>query len=235
MTFLLGAQILSVVGLAVLFLLFKKAMPSYLAEKGKNLATKEDIGEITEEVERVKAAVNESAEEFKASLSKQLHRFSTQFTRLDQQRATGIMQIHGLMCDIERSLIWQSGPASTAIVSTAPEERTTKALNKAWEDIVRLNHILNYHSLLITESTCRRVYDWSGEAMTVVSAIGNEIEPLRRQAASSKLSLREREAALIRITDGHLKPALPQLALVRRELEVEFRTLLGVGRDGRAL
>lgn len=38
----------------VLFLLLKIWLPAYLAEKGKNLATKEDIGEITNSVETVK-------------------------------------------------------------------------------------------------------------------------------------------------------------------------------------
>ncbi|MCT3758434.1 hypothetical protein HZQ19_01815 [Elizabethkingia anophelis] len=35
--------------------IFKKYMPSYLSEKGRNLATKQDIAEITEEVKKVES------------------------------------------------------------------------------------------------------------------------------------------------------------------------------------
>lgn len=42
-----------IAGLVVLFTV-KSFLPSYFSEKGKNLATKEDIGKITEEIEKVK-------------------------------------------------------------------------------------------------------------------------------------------------------------------------------------
>jgi hypothetical protein len=51
---------------AVLYIAFLK---SYSNEKGKNLATKEDIGEITKEVENVKQFFNESLEKLKSDLN----------------------------------------------------------------------------------------------------------------------------------------------------------------------
>ena len=42
--------------------LFGKYLPSYLSKKGENLATKEDIAEITREVERVKSEHTERLE-----------------------------------------------------------------------------------------------------------------------------------------------------------------------------
>jgi len=49
------AAVLWAIGAAVLVLLWRSFFPSYVSEKGKNLATKEDIAAITTEVERVKA------------------------------------------------------------------------------------------------------------------------------------------------------------------------------------
>lgn len=46
---------------------------SYEAEKGKNLATKEDIAIITKEVESVKASYNESLERHKIELQKEYY------------------------------------------------------------------------------------------------------------------------------------------------------------------
>jgi hypothetical protein len=43
-----------VVGGVVVYLIVKNFLPSYLIEKGKNLATREDVGAITKEIEDVK-------------------------------------------------------------------------------------------------------------------------------------------------------------------------------------
>jgi hypothetical protein len=48
------------------FLLLKSFVPSYLAEKGKNLATREDMAEITDEIEKVKSEYALILEELKA-------------------------------------------------------------------------------------------------------------------------------------------------------------------------
>ena len=221
-------QLLILVGLAVLIIVLKKALPSYLSEKGKNLATKQDIEEITRKVESVKAEISQGFEVFKLSLSKALHGFSTQFSRLDHQRSTGVMEIHGLMCEIEQLLIWNSSAAATESVSMTPEARTMAALNKAWESVAKLNHIVNYHSLLLNEQVYARVQTWSREVMAVVSAIGNEIEPLRKNAGNTQASLNEREAAIAAIRDRYLDTSLRRLGIMRKELETEFRAILGM-------
>jgi hypothetical protein len=60
----LGVGIL-VAGL-IAWLLLKHYIPSYLNEKGKNLATKEDVAAITHEVERVRLEYNTLMEEVRA-------------------------------------------------------------------------------------------------------------------------------------------------------------------------
>jgi hypothetical protein len=61
-------QVIAVLGLLVVGWLVKSYMPSYYSEKGKNLATKEDIAEITHRIEQVKA-----------SLSSRLHIHQTRY------------------------------------------------------------------------------------------------------------------------------------------------------------
>lgn len=55
------------------FILWKHIakVKAYESEKGKNLATKEDIAEITKEIESVKASYNESLERHKMELQKE--------------------------------------------------------------------------------------------------------------------------------------------------------------------
>lgn len=57
----------AILGGGLLFYFVKSYIPSYLSEKGKNLATKEDIGTITNEVELVKSGYAEILEEVKVS------------------------------------------------------------------------------------------------------------------------------------------------------------------------
>lgn len=45
----------AVIAGVVVFILIKYFLPGYLSEKGKNIATKEDIEKITDEIERVKS------------------------------------------------------------------------------------------------------------------------------------------------------------------------------------
>lgn len=54
MTFL---NVAAAVGLVVAGWFIRSYFPAYLSEKGKNLATKEDVAEITSKIEQVKAAV----------------------------------------------------------------------------------------------------------------------------------------------------------------------------------
>ncbi len=57
----------AILGGGILFYFIKSYIPAYLSEKGKNLATKEDIGAITDEVELVKSGYAEILEEVKVS------------------------------------------------------------------------------------------------------------------------------------------------------------------------
>jgi hypothetical protein len=57
----------AILGGGILFYFIKSYIPAYLSEKGKNFATKEDIGAITDEVELVKSGYAEILEEVKVS------------------------------------------------------------------------------------------------------------------------------------------------------------------------
>lgn len=57
----------AVSGGIIIFLLLKSFLPSYLSEKGKNLATKEDVESITDKVESVKTDYAKVLEELRAN------------------------------------------------------------------------------------------------------------------------------------------------------------------------
>ena len=57
-----------VVGIPILYFVIKNALPSYFNEKGKNLATQEDISKITQLVEETKYQFTTQTELLKANL-----------------------------------------------------------------------------------------------------------------------------------------------------------------------
>jgi hypothetical protein len=57
------------IALLISFLWLRKYLPTYFQEKGKNLATKEDIGEITDKIEAVKTDYARQLELFKSEIS----------------------------------------------------------------------------------------------------------------------------------------------------------------------
>lgn len=65
---LIVLQVFILLGISSLFL-FRKYLFSYSSEKGKNLATKEDIGDITRKVEEVKTGYVTEIERLKVDLS----------------------------------------------------------------------------------------------------------------------------------------------------------------------
>ena len=58
----------AITGLSVAVLLWRSLIPAYIAEKAKNLASKEDLAHLTEIVEGVKAAHTAEVERLKATL-----------------------------------------------------------------------------------------------------------------------------------------------------------------------
>lgn len=56
----------AVIGAVVVYLFIKSFLPSYISEKGKNLATKEDIASITDQVESVKTDYAKVLEELRS-------------------------------------------------------------------------------------------------------------------------------------------------------------------------
>lgn len=66
--FLQILNVLVLVGLCIIVLLAKNYFPSYLSKKASNIATKEDIGEITNKVEGIKVSYQIELEKIRASI-----------------------------------------------------------------------------------------------------------------------------------------------------------------------
>ena len=82
---ILTLQIFTSIGIFIAGLFLRKYLPTYLSKKGENLATKEDIAEITQRIESVKNSYASQLERFRSALSVSANQ-RTAFT--EQQRRT---------------------------------------------------------------------------------------------------------------------------------------------------
>lgn len=74
--------ILEIVAIIILGLFLKNYFPSYMDEKGKNLATKEDIAEITRKTEVVQQEFRENFERFSSDIRFKYDFYYRQYTEL---------------------------------------------------------------------------------------------------------------------------------------------------------
>jgi hypothetical protein len=93
---MLGLSLLILLSQCVIGLLIYKYLPSYFNEKGKNLATKEDIADITKIVEKTRSEFINETERLKASLQIQA---KTHQSLIDEER-------QALMSYYEKYYFW---------------------------------------------------------------------------------------------------------------------------------
>lgn len=98
--FLLLSQfgVTGLVGIGGVYYLTKNFLPTYLKEKGKNLATKEDIEEITNKVEGIKTQYANGLEELKSTLQAENSRVEREKIlkkEIYMQVAESISKMHG--------------------------------------------------------------------------------------------------------------------------------------------
>ena len=129
-------DVLVLIGLASVGLFVKSYFPSYIQEKAKNLATKEDIGAITQTVEAVKARHTQEIEQLKTALQRESE-------ALGKRRAVYDELVHGLR-------VFMSGHSAPQTSEAASDFMT--AYRHAWiwapDDVIRkFNEIIDLNRL----------------------------------------------------------------------------------------
>jgi hypothetical protein len=114
-------------GVAVL--LIRSFLPAYLGEKGKNLATKEDIAEITNKVEAVRLQYSGELERLRDQLSRLTFEHQTRFSKLHDRRADAIDGLY-------KRLVRTSGAFHQLLISGEEDVAAKSNAGKAAQDFV---------------------------------------------------------------------------------------------------
>jgi len=131
-TWILIGQGIILLGLLVIGLVYRQ-FRSYAEEKGKNLATKEDIGDITKTVESVKTNFAKELEEFREELRVRSSQKTIREASLHETRAMVIGKLDRLL----HAAISETGLAMTLWRHTGgdvPELRAATELNAFFEE-----------------------------------------------------------------------------------------------------
>ncbi|WP_146144902.1 hypothetical protein [Photobacterium sp. GB-27] len=121
-------QIIVLIAIGCLFL-FRKLLFSYSNEKGKNIATKEDIGDITQKIEDVKIDYATQLEETKAAL---MSRISTHSYRFEKEYEV-LSQLTECLVEL-RSATLQLRPIFDHVdLNESEDERKNKRLDRLYE------------------------------------------------------------------------------------------------------
>ena len=103
-------SVVSTLGLGLTLLLGRTFLPAYLNEKGKNLASKDDLAHLTDLVEKVKASYVADLERLKASHSTDLERIKA--TLLSEAQVTERRrQMYDAICKSLRVFLSGSAPS----------------------------------------------------------------------------------------------------------------------------
>ncbi|HAY3504303.1 TPA: hypothetical protein JRX02_002929 [Elizabethkingia anophelis] len=108
------------IGGIILMLILKFAVPSYLNEKGKNLATKEDIAKITEEVKKVESI-------FSVKTSGEID--------FNSVRNKYVMEYYSSLCNLEY-LLMSNVPSDDDLNYKIFNSKLTDLIEKAGTDLV---------------------------------------------------------------------------------------------------
>ena len=121
-------QVSILLGVSCIFI-FRKALFSYSTEKGKNIATKEDIGEITKRIENVKLDYATQLEETKVAL---LSKMSTHSYRFEKEYEV-LSDLTKSLVELRSAVLGLRPEFDTVDFDEGPKERKNKRLDRLYE------------------------------------------------------------------------------------------------------
>jgi hypothetical protein len=184
--------VLQIIGFVIICLkLFAK---SYSSEKGKNLATKEDVGEITQIVESIKTSLTIKTEELKSDLSyKSEHlihlRAAERAAIINYYKAMWVLVLNFTKTDFIKNEIdyFEEDEEDKDVASDLELRRyiseAESILNKIREELINLKYLMD-----ISESELMFFYD-DQELISITKELNLSLSEFERNLISSINSL----------------------------------------------
>jgi len=178
-------------------------LPGYLGEKGRNVATKEDISEITSKIESVKSEIRATAFEHEV-----------RFSKLHERRAEVIAEIYKLLVKVA----WESERLSQAFQWAGDPPRSEK-YNSTIDAIAAYFRYFDQHRVFLPEALCRELDGFARKVRAPAIGYGVYLD------IEGPTPRTKEETEQARVALQHFVTA--DVAAMRGAIENEFRRLLG--------
>jgi hypothetical protein len=198
---------IQLIGFAIV--VFKVFLNSYTSEKGKNLATKQDIGEITQIIESTKSSLTIKIEEVKSDLSyKNEHlihlRAAERLAIVGYYKATWVLILNITRTDLIKQEIddfvrYPNMPIIPTPMAIRYISESELILNNLKEEVLNLKYLRD-----VSESELRFFYD-KPELRSIISELNLSLSQFERALFRSINSLLQVSSeATIKINNGQL-------------------------------
>lgn len=183
---------------------------SYATEKGKNLATKEDVAEITDKIEGVRTSYSRELENLRADLARRGHESGTRFQALHARRVDAIEGIyrrlvkvrvafHELLITSDESEEWdivrdRTGKAADDLLNFFADTRLyltpglvdglaelNSAMKDGWIAFTVTRPLYRDDRPMPADSTDQRLKAWRQGKDRIMTDIPNLIEGIERE------------------------------------------------------
>ncbi len=198
-------EIVTLLAIGLVFIFIKIYLPSYLKEKGRNLATKEDIEEITDKIEKIRIQYTSEVERLKAALQILIEHQ----TKLQEQKNVALLRFF-------EDCLTLLGEKLTIRFGDIPYRDLSESLYGYQVSMERLfNKIyIDYHRLLLYFSDSDQIIRTAGRF--VQSAV--EFRQIFKQHFSKfKLALIEERGAFISDDDATINKRVDETNKAAKE------------------
>lgn len=178
-------NILVIVGIAIISLAGKIYLPKYVAEKAKNLATKEDIEGITDQIENVKSSYAHSLEKAKSKLQVK----SALQQAFQSKSLEAIIAVNNLLVEIHlycwKEIVDRS-PAEHYVWSVVDESKENRGFHYFR---VAIDKTAMIHGLFLTDKAKDALTELASQigclSSMELALSGSDLDPIIEDSASS--------------------------------------------------
>jgi hypothetical protein len=182
-------NVLTILAIFIVAMVGKNYLPRYVSEKAKNLATKEDVAEITNKIESVKIEYAKSLEEVKS----ELHVKSALQQAFQSKGLDAIVAINDLLVELNL-YCWKEiadrSPAEHYVWRNVDESDSNKGLHYYTVAIDKINMV---HGLYLTrkaQNSLSELSSYIGSLSNMELALsGPDPDPIIEESASHNYGL----------------------------------------------
>lgn len=214
------------VGIAVVVgYLLGNFWPAYFGKKGENLATKQDIKQITEAQAAVQNHYDAKLAEMNGEIQKRLSEHDTRFSYLHKRQGEVIDGLFKKIATIQRIFESAFVPLMIHAYAQPPIE---EQLKQGFEAAIEFIRYYEQNSLYLDERTCQLIDTFNGKLKELwvkdVVTDGLESNPGIGEANPSF------EVRIFR--EGMQRIVKEELPLIKSEIAKRMQTMLGVNQNG---